>query len=187
MSEPYFSEQTFESHSIPIRGEYDRCFFKGLNFLDQDLSSYSFNDCTFHDCNFSMAKLINTAFRDVKFKGCKLMGLRFEDCNPFGLSFLFEDSTLNHATFFQVKMRKTVFKNSSLLEVDFSEADLAESIFHDCPLSLAVFNRTNLEKCDFRTAFGYSIDPETNRLKNARFSTSGISGLLDKYNLIIED
>jgi fluoroquinolone resistance protein len=52
---------------------------------------------------------------------------------------------------------------------------------------MTVFNRTNLEKCDFRTAFDYSIDPETNRLKNARFSTSGISGLLDKYNLIIED
>lgn len=69
----------------------------------------------------------------------------------------------------------------------FSEADLEESIFKECSLSMAVFNRTNLEKCDFRTAFGYSIDPETNRLKNARFSTSGISGVLDKYNLIIED
>jgi len=187
MSEPYFFEQTFDSHVLPIRGEYDGCFFKGLNFSDQDLSSYSFNECTFQDCNFSMAKLNNTAFRDVKFKGCKMMGLRFEDCNSFGFSIALEDCTLNHASFFQVKMRKTVFKNTSLMEVDFSEADVSESIFHDCPLSMAVFNRTNLEKCDFRTAFGYSIDPEKNRLKNARFSTSGISGLLDKYHLMIED
>jgi uncharacterized protein YjbI with pentapeptide repeats len=187
MSEPYFSEQTFESKEFPLRGEYDCCIFKGLNFSDQDLSGYSFNECTFYDCNFSLAKILNTAFRDVKFKGCKLMGLRFEDCNSFGQSFSFEDCTLNHASFFQVKMRKTVFKNTSLLEVDFSEADLSESTFQECPLSLALFNRTNAEKCDFRTAFGYSIDPEINRLKNARFSTSGISGLLDKYNLIIED
>jgi len=32
----------------------------------------------------------------------------------------------------------------------------------------------------------YSIDPELNKIKKARFSTQGIAGLLDKYDIEIE-
>jgi hypothetical protein len=45
---------------------------------------------------------------------------------------------------------------------------------------------TVLEKADFRTANNYSIDLELNSVKNAKLSTSGIIGLLDKYHIIIE-
>jgi len=31
----------------------------------------------------------------------------------------------------------------------------------------------------------YSIDPEKNKIKKARFSTAGIAGLLDKYDIEI--
>ncbi|OQA01530.1 MAG: hypothetical protein BWY70_00347 [Bacteroidetes bacterium ADurb.Bin408] len=47
--------------------------------------------------------------------------------------------------------------------------------------------RTNLEKADLRTAFNYIIDPELNHIKKARFSLRGISGLLAKYNIDIEE
>jgi hypothetical protein len=53
-------------------------------------------------------------------------------------------------------------------------------------LSGTIFNNTIIEQADFRTANNYSIDPENNRIKKARFSTQGISGLLDKYQIIIE-
>lgn len=43
-----------------------------------------------------------------------------------------------------------------------------------------------IEKVDFRTAFNYSMGPEINRIKKAKFSISGISGLLDKYDIDIE-
>jgi hypothetical protein len=43
-----------------------------------------------------------------------------------------------------------------------------------------------LEKADFRTAFNYSINPETNRIKKAKFSKEGLNGLLDKYDIEIE-
>jgi hypothetical protein len=32
----------------------------------------------------------------------------------------------------------------------------------------------------------YSIDPDLNKIKKARFSTQGIAGLLDKYDIEIE-
>jgi uncharacterized protein YjbI with pentapeptide repeats len=70
-------------------------------------------------------------------------------------------------------------------EVDFSDADLTQAIFDTFDLLNASFDQTNLEKVDFRTAYNYRIDPERNRLKKAIFSSNGVIGLLDKYDLII--
>jgi hypothetical protein len=44
----------------------------------------------------------------------------------------------------------------------------------------------NLTGADFRTAYNYSLDPENNKLKNARFSGPGVLGLLDKYDIKID-
>jgi uncharacterized protein YjbI with pentapeptide repeats len=73
-----------------------------------------------------------------------------------------------------------------LNEVDFTESDLTASIFDNCDLNLATFDNSILEKADLRTSYNYSIDPERNRIKKARFSVAGISGLLDKYDIQIE-
>jgi len=63
---------------------------------------------------------------------------------------------------------------------------LTSSVFDNCNLLQAVFDRTILEKADLRNSYNYSIDPEINRIKKARFSILGISGLLDKYDIDIE-
>jgi fluoroquinolone resistance protein len=187
MDLPYFQGLTFEKNENLVLGEYDGCIFKGFDWTEMDFSSFSFSDCTFLDCNFSLAKTFRTSFREVIFKGCKMVGLRFDDCNPFGLSFSFYGCTLNHSTFFQLKLKKVIFKDCQIQEVDFSEADLSESDFSDSRLTLSIFHRTNLERCDFRSASVFSIDPENNRIKGAKFSNSGLSGLLENYGLIIED
>jgi hypothetical protein len=49
-----------------------------------------------------------------------------------------------------------------------------------------MFEGTNLEKTDFRSAFNYSLDPEINRMKKARFSLPGVTGLLGKYGIEVE-
>jgi len=115
-----------------------------------------------------------------------MLGLRFDACSQFGLSFSFEGCQLNHSSFYKAKIKKTVFKNSQLQETDFAETDLTSSIFDNCNLTQAIFDHTILEKTDFRTSYNYSIDPETNQIKKARFSILGISGLLDKYDIDIE-
>ena len=60
------------------------------------------------------------------------------------------------------------------------------TIFENCDLAKATFDNTIIEKADFRTSYNYSIDPEINHIKRAKFSLSGIHGLLDKYGLEIE-
>ncbi len=49
-----------------------------------------------------------------------------------------------------------------------------------------LFENTILDKTDFRTAYNFSIDPSINRMKKARFSVSGLPGLLSKYDIEIE-
>ncbi len=84
-----------------------------------------------------------------------------------------------------MKLKKTIFRNSQLQETDFSESDLAAAIFDNCDLARATFDHTILEKADFRTAYNYCFDPEINRIKKAKFASSGVAGLLDKYDIEI--
>jgi len=93
---------------------------------------------------------------------------------------------LDYSTFFGTKLMKTKFDKCSLKETDFSEVNLSTSIFSDCDLTGARFLNSNLEKVDFRTAKNYSIDPESNKIKKAKFSVFNLEGLLYKYQLDID-
>jgi uncharacterized protein YjbI with pentapeptide repeats len=110
----------------------------------------------------------------------------FGDVNSFLLAFDFEGCLLNLCSFFKLRMRGAFFKKCTLLETDFSGADLTGATFENCDLSRAVFSSTILEKADFVSAYNYSIDPEVNRVKKARFSYPGVLGLLDRFNIEIE-
>jgi uncharacterized protein YjbI with pentapeptide repeats len=133
-----------------------------------------------------MAKLTGTAFRDVIFKDCKMFGMHFDDCNEFGLSFSFDGCSLNNSVFYKTTIKRTSFKNCKLIEVDFAECNLSHSVFSNCDFSGATFEKSHLDKTDFRTSFNYSIDPESNILKNAKFSLSEISGLLRRFDIEID-
>lgn len=175
-----FTETPFET------GEYDRCTFVNCDLSHVDLSDCKFDECTFIKCNLSVVKLKLTALREVNFKDCKLLGLRFDDCNEFGLSVSFDTCVLNLSSFYKTRMIKTIFKNCQLKETDFTECDLTSAVFDNCDLSSATFDHSNIEKADFRTSYNYSIDLENNKIKKAKFSYSGILGLLDKYDIEID-
>ncbi|MCW3073387.1 MAG: hypothetical protein JWP69_456 [Flaviaesturariibacter sp.] len=190
MEKTYIQDRTFEAADLTITplqpGEYEGCEFINCDLSNKDLSHFLFSECEFRDCNLSLAKLNKTSLRDVRFTNCKLLGLHFEACDTMLLSVAFTGCTLNHSSFFGLKMKKTVFKDTSLQEVDFTDADLSGSVFDNCDLLNTHFENTILEGADFRTAYNYSIDPKSNRIKNARFSITGITGLLDRFGIIIE-
>jgi fluoroquinolone resistance protein len=190
MSKIYITDRKFEKtdFSVPgiTLGDYENCSFENCNFSNVDLSGLAFSECLFKGCDLSLAKLNKTSFRNAGFKECKMLGLRFENCNDFLFSVDFNGCNLNFTTFFRKKLKKTRFVYCSLQETDFTESDLSGSVFENCDLTRATFIHTILEKTDFRSSFNYSIDPEMNRLKKAKFSLAGIAGLLDKYDIEIE-
>jgi len=181
-----FRGEDFTEDDLP-KGEYENCRFEQCSFTGSDLSTVVFTECAFEDCDLSNARFHETALKDVRFKSCKLMGLRFDDCNDFLLAFSFEDCTLDYASFFKVKLKNTTFKNCKLEETEFAAADCTGVVFDNCDLDGAIFDQTNLEKADFRSAVNYRIDPENNRITWARFSVSGLAGLLKKYKIVIEN
>jgi fluoroquinolone resistance protein len=166
-------------------GEYENCSFSACNFSNADISGIHFIDCRFNSCNFSLTKLASTVLRDIQFTDCKLLGLHFDHCDSFLFAANFENCNLHLSSFYKLKLKKTLFKKTALHEVDFTEADLSNAVFDHCDLAGSIFENTLLEKANLRTADNYSIDPEKNKIKKAKFSMPGIAGLLHKYDIEI--
>ena len=168
------------------KGDYDNCKFIKCNFEGIHASNIQFVECEFIECNFSNAIVKDTAFKDVNFINCKMLGIKFNECDPFLLQFTFTDCQLNFSSFYQLKILNTNFMKCSLQEVDFTESILKRTVFDQCDFKGAIFERTNLEKSDFRTAFNFNINPEKNDLKGAKFSKHNLSGLLVDYKIVVE-
>ncbi len=180
-----FEGKDFTEKKLPKR-EFTDCIFINCNFSKANLSNDDFMDCHFKGCNFSLATVENTGIKRNRFSDCKLIGVDFSRCNNFNFSAVFENCPLDYSSFFQKKMKKTLFTDCSLKETDFTETDLSMSIFKNCDLLNASFVHSILEKTDFRTARNYALDPELNKIKKAKFSFPGIAGLLIKYDIDIE-
>ncbi|MAT58674.1 MAG: hypothetical protein CMF23_11950 [Ignavibacteriae bacterium] len=191
MEDLYQLEKTFTKLNFaetPIsKGEYEKCVFKNCNFFKGNLAEFIFIDCDFISCDLSMIEISSAAFNNAQFIDCKILGVHFETCNDFGFSVKFENCILDHSSFLGIKMNKTNFISCKMEEVDFAKSDLTNSVFTDCDLKRAMFNRTNLTKADLSTSYNFSIDPEINKIKRAKFSVNNLSGLLDKYEIVIKN
>jgi len=165
--------------------EFEDCIFKNCDFSNSDFSNNTFMDCEFIDCNLSMTNLTATSLKTVSFKNCKLLGIHFDKCTDFLFTAHFQDCVLDYSSFVNKKMPKTKFNSCSMKEANFVGSNLSNSVFNNCNLDNAVFNETQLKEVDFTTAYNFKIDPEFNPMKKAKFSTQGISGLLEKYDIKI--
>jgi len=115
-----------------------------------------------------------------------MLGLKFENCNAFGLLVKFHGCTLDHSSFYETKMNQTVFSSCQLHGVDFTEAELKDTNFSNSDLRDAIFDGTNLENSDFRNTSNFTLDPERNNLKKSKFLRGDLAGLLSKYKIEIE-
>jgi uncharacterized protein YjbI with pentapeptide repeats len=159
------------SEKETLNREFEKCSFINCDFSNGVFSSSKFIDCVFSGCNLAMAKLGHCQLNNVTFKDCKLLGVNFSDCSDF---------------LFSVKFDNCVLDYSSMKNMDFTESDLTKSHFINTDLLYTVFFRTILKEVDFLTALNYNIDPDVNIIKKAKFSLNAISGLLNKYDIIIE-
>jgi len=190
MKKDYIADKTFKNidgkKTTLHKAGYENCRFMHCNLSNFNLTEYRFINCKFETCDLSLANLSLTTFRDAEFRDCKMLEMQFDNCNDFGLAFSFDNCILDHSSFYKTKICKTIFRRSQLHEADFTECDLTGSVFDDCSLARAIFHKTNLEKCDLRNSRNYSIDPENNRIRKAKFAYPGVAGLLDKYDILLD-
>ena len=190
MNETLHENKTFEKVDYSekeLRGrEFISCIFKNCNFERSDLSGNDFLDCDFENCNFSLVKLKQTGLKNVKFTGCTMTGIDFSPCNDFLFEVNFNSCLLDYSAFQKKKMKKTKFTDCSIREAHFTDVDLTAAIFQNCDLTNTYFQKNILEKTDFTSARNFTIDPEQNKMKKAKFSIGSLPGLLGKYDLEIE-
>ncbi|WP_163714562.1 pentapeptide repeat-containing protein [Mangrovibacterium lignilyticum] len=180
-----FSNTLFQTEQLQ-NGAYDGCTFQSCSFADKQFNHLEFLGCKFIDCDFSQTKSVQTAFKDALFINCKLIGFDFSVCVDFLFQVKFESSLLDYALFGQKNMKQTRFKACSVKEADFSGTNLSGAVFEQCDLTNTLFDNCNLEKADFRSARHFTIDPNRNRMKGARFSNFALAGLLRNYRLKID-
>jgi uncharacterized protein YjbI with pentapeptide repeats len=150
------------------------------------LQGSTFEKCSFIDCDLSNVKVNKVDFQNIRFVRCKMLGIAFTNVNPFLLELHAEHSTLDFCNFYNLPLKKSSFQHCRLKEVDFSQAILSEVSFQGSDLLGAVFDRSQLEKADFREAFNFRISPEINSIKGAKFNLSGLPGLLGDYDILID-
>ncbi len=165
---------------------YENCKFIGSDFSYADLSGITFISCWFEDSNLTLSKLSGVGLQAVQFKDCKLSGIDFGKCSDFLFEVNCNNCILDNAIFFKKKNKGAKFIDCSLIETDFTEADFSDAQFTNCNLNRAFFDHTTLKGADFRTSYNFTIDPEINNIKKAKFSVHGLSGLLSKYDIKIE-
>jgi len=180
-----FTKVTAETIAGPKR-TFENCKFINSDLSYADLSGMVFISCRFEGCNLSLVKLSDTALQDIQFKDCKLSGADFSKSRDFLFEVNFNNCILDNAIFYKKKNKGAKVTDCSMVETDFTEADLTDVQFINCNLNRAFFNRTTLKNADFRTSYNFIIDPDINNIKKARFSVHGLPGLLAKYDIRVE-
>lgn len=186
----YYDEESFDEVSIqkllPLRSsEFVECTFTSIDFTQTNLTLSKFIGCKFTYCNLSNISLKNTLLRDCHFKSCKLIGLNFSETQGISTP-VFIESVLDYSVFQSLSLVGSIYKNCSLKEVDFYEANLSKSDFSDSLLKGAVFNKANLSASDFRGAHEYSIDLRVTNVKKAKFNLPEALNLLYGLDIVLE-
>ncbi len=172
MEKRIFTEETFgKTDTTELVGEgtvFDRCTFRGSIFTQSQLSGTTLLDCLFTECDFSLASFAGTVTDGATFSGCRMSGASFGE------------RTGGHRRF-------SASFTACILDNVFDHCALKNASFDRCDLSGATFSGNDLTNTDFLSSYGFTIDPETNRLNGAHFSLASLPGLLAKYRIKVED
>lgn len=168
-----------------LSAEYYNCRFSSCDFSHLSLFDIYFENCVFDNCDFTLVQF-KCALRDVVFTNSKLIGTNFSELNKCSGGIDFIGSCLDYAAFTTTTIKKTRFEDCKITEAAFNQTILTGSVFKNCELTDTSFAGANLERVDFTTAFNYTINPNTCKLKKTKFSVPEIKGLVAHLDIIIE-
>lgn len=165
---------------------FEECEFTGCFFLGGSFRDVTFNECVFRDCNLSNIPLMQANMGEVLFEECKLVGLDFSSCKKLLFSIKPDHCILQMCNFSNLKMNDLSFKGSQFMDCDFYETNLSDTDFSNCNLKGSLFEQCDLSGADFRQATNYTISPDQNKLKKAKFSMPEVLSFLAPLEIEIE-
>lgn len=165
--------------------EFESCTFKNCSFTNATFLAVVFIDCNFINCNFEAAKINYVSLRTVSFIDCNLSNINFAMVDQFIFEVHFSKCLLDFSKFYSLKLKNTIFRNCSMIAMDFMSADMTKVHFDQCDMYQAVFDKTILNQADFSSSINYSFNPAKNKVKKAVFSKDGIAGLLKSHDIVV--
>lgn len=188
-------DQTFAALSVAgSRWEgrvFESCRFLGGDFTQAVFRRCQFIDCQFTDCNLSLVAWPASRLQQVRFQGCKLLGVDWTlpawPSPALAAPISLQDCLLDEGNFFGLILPDLVLRGSRLRGADLREADLRRADCQGCDLAGALFGRTDLREADFSEAQDYHLNPLENRLQGARFSRFEALSLLDGLGITLVD
>ena len=186
-------EENFEGTEFNgIRGIKDiksksfyNCTFTNCDFTESDFSFSLLSDCVFKDSNLSLIRLAETKIHSAQFNACKIMGVDFTQISKLIFKVGFRESQITKCTFSSLDMVESEFIDCNIYQSDFYKAKLGKSNFSGSDLEQSIFEDTDLRGVDFSNAKNYSINPLTNKIKNAEFTMPEAIHLLDALDVKI--
>lgn len=185
-----FTDQVFENLNLRsqtiVDCSFDACIFKQGSFSGATLKNCRFVDCVFEHCDMSNVQFTSSILRSVKFQTSKLVGINWTAASEV-MHLGWYDSILNYGNFSSLDLRKCVMFQCSALEADFIQTNFTEANLCGTDFALARFASTILIKADLRQARNYSIRPDSNKIKNAKFSLPEATLLLYGLDIVLEN
>ncbi|MES2800926.1 MAG: pentapeptide repeat-containing protein [Bdellovibrionota bacterium] len=188
--EKEFTDQILQNLDLRLQViegcSFDACTFKQGNFNGAALKNCRFVDCTFEHCDMSNVQLTSSTLRSVKFQNSKLVGINWTAASEV-MHLGWYECILNYGNFSGLDLRKCVVFQCSAIEADFIQTNFSEANLCGTDFALARFASTILIKADFRQAKNYSIRPDSNKIKNAKFSLPEATLLLYGLDIVLEN
>ncbi len=176
------AQADFHSADLAGRSFEDVVFWKG-NFASTKWRGASCVNAVFDHGDFTLANVADGVFRDVRFKGCKLVGVDFRKCRTALLVIAFEDCLLDMCLFDRLSLAGTCFRSCVARDCHFDGADLQRADFHGTDLERSSFDGADLRHADFTGAKNYAIDPRHTNVQGAAFSLPEAISLLAAFDV----
>ncbi len=184
-TEQRFKDVDCRSLSLASSRFYE-CIFESCIFTEAKLLNCEFVDCIFKNCDLSNVKLVGAAIRRCEFIDCKLIGVNWTEAKDLSHP-IFKSCKLNYSNFTGLDLRKSSITDCLAVDVELVQANLSESDCRGTDFAGCRFANTNLTKADFRSAINYTIRPDSNLIKKAKFSLPEATLLLYGLDIILEE
>lgn len=165
------------------------CVFERCAFSDAQLLLCTFANCLFRDCDLSLINPEGSAFVQVRFEACKVIGVNWTVANwdSYLSGIHFVDCSVNYATFIGLDLKGITLKRCVAWEADFAEANLTGADCTKTDFRDSRFLHTDLTEVDFTGASNYAIAANLNTLKKTQFSLPEAMNLLHSLDIILTD
>ena len=186
----FFSKIIFTGSTIE-NSKFENCEFNHCDFTSAKFTHCKFNNCVFNYCNLSLFEITDSRLYEIYFNECKLTGIDWTKAewpifNPdFELNF--SKCILTNSSFFALKLHNLKMEDCRLVDVDFRECDLSNSILTGCDFSGSLFNKTILRSVSFIDSWDYNINILNNTVTKAKFSRIEAVSLLENLGIELED